>query len=115
MLGEITLGNQNLATSANPASAAHTVDINTERARSFKHTCALGEIAAFARWRTNDAVQISHGISGVLRGCDDHYPRPDLQEQVRDICGSSLHSSDHGPSSHPRPKSPEYLRHGAGS
>ena len=56
VLGEIALGDIDLAASANAPSAADRIEIDAERARGLKQACAVGEFAPLAGGREDDAM-----------------------------------------------------------
>ena len=102
MLGEIALGDIDLAAPAYAASAADRIEIDAKRARGGEQARAVGEFAAFAGGREDDAMTASTATSqtfaraGALRAV--RRPRPPRpQAPARDICGSRRRNSDRGP------------------
>ena len=56
VLGEIALGDFDLAAAANASPAADRIEIDAERARGFEQARAFGELAALAGGGEDDAM-----------------------------------------------------------
>ena len=65
VLGEIALGDVDLAAAANAAPAADRIEIDAERARGFEQAHAFGELAALAGGCEDDAMVKISGQSSV--------------------------------------------------
>ena len=101
MLGEIALGDIHLAAAAYAPSAADRIEIDAKLARDGEQARSVGEFAALAGGREDDAMTAqrqSLKLAPVCAPRADRRPRlPRPPAPARDICGSRPRNWDRAP------------------
>ena len=119
MLGELALGDVDLAAAANTPPAADRIEIGAELAGSGEQARSIGELAALARGGEDDAMGAQRQSLTLAPVCAPRAGRlrrpPRPPAPARDICGSTGRSWDRGPSRRRPRKSPGCLRRAADS